>query len=194
VVEVNIKNELEEPDNMVSIRLCKCGGDPEHSEFIQDEYLFPDGSIEKLPMICFENELYPADLYHQFRPVLKTLESDENWTMYSYFQGLIAEVRPGLYFYTFGDVDEIGERNFFIKSDLRSVVRMLIQEWGPSSSRWEALLRNVGSRGYPGGYEPGTIVNLSVFMPNTGEENLTIGFAYNMENKELHKILRELDL
>jgi hypothetical protein len=191
---MNIKNELEEPFNLVSIRLCKCGGEPEHSEFIQDEYLFPDGSTEKLPMICFENELYPADLYHQFRPVLKTFESDENWTMYSYFQGLIAEVRPGLYFYTFGDVDEIGERNFFIKSDLRSVVRMLIQEWGPSSSRWAALLRNVGSRGYPGGYEPGTIVNLSVFMPNTGEETLTIGFSYNMENKELHQILRELDL
>lgn len=190
---MNIKNELEDPDNKVSIRLCKCAGEPEHSEFIQDEYLFPDGSTEKLPMICFENELYPADLYHQFRPALKTLESDENWTMYSYFQGLIAEVRPGIYFYSFGDVDEIGERNFFIKADLKSFIYMLIREWGTSSSRWAALLRNLGSRGYPGGYEPGTIVNLSVFMPNTGEETLTIGFAYNMENKELHQILRELE-
>ena len=191
---MNVKVEVAEPDNLVSVRLCKCLGEYEHSEFIEYDYPFPDGSIEKLPMICFENELYPADLYHQFRPVLKTLESDENWTMNSYFQGLVAEVRPGIYFYSFGDVDEIGERNFFIKSDLKSVIFMLLREWGTSSSRWAALLRNVGSRGYPGGYEPGTIVNLSVFMPNTGEETLTIGFAYNMENKELHKILRELDL
>ena len=191
---MNIKNELEEPDNMVSIRLCKCEGEPEHSEFINVDYAFPDGSTENLPALCLENELYPADLYHQFRPVLKTFESDENWTMNSYFAGVISEVHPGLYFYSFGDVDEIGERNFFIKSDLKSVVRMLLREWGPSASRWEALLRNVGSRGYPGGYEPGTIVNLSVFMPNTGEETLTIGFAYNMEHKELHEILKALDL
>ena len=191
---MNIKNELEEPDNMVSIRLCKCGGEPEHSEFINVDYAFPDGSTENLPTLCFENELYPADLEHQFRPILKTLESDENWTMNSYFAGVISEVRPGLYFYSFGDVDEIGERNFFIKSDLRSAVHMLLREWGPSCSRWESLLRNAGSRGYPGGYEPGTIVNLNVFMPHTGEETLTIGFAYNMEHKELHQILRELDL
>jgi hypothetical protein len=191
---MNIKSEVAEPDNMVSIRLCKCGGEPEHTEFINADYAFPDGSIENLPTLCFENELYPADLDHQFRPILKTLESDENWTMNSYFAGVIAQVRPGLYFYSFGDVDEIGERNFFIKSDLRSVVHMLLREWGPSASRWEALLRNVGSRGYPGGYEPGTTVNLSVLMPNTGEETLTIGFSYNMEHKELHEILRELDL
>jgi len=114
--------------------------------------------------------------------------------MFACYAGQIAEVRPGLYFYSFGDVDEIGERNFFIKGELKSVVHMLIREWGPSTSRWEALLRNVGSRGYPGGYEPGTIVNLSVFMPNTGEDTLTIGFAYNMEHEELHQILRELDL
>ena len=191
---MNVMNELEEPDNMVSIRLCKCGGEPEHSEFINVDYVFPDGSTENLPTLCLENELYPADLEYQFRPILKTLESDENWTMNSYFAGVIAQVRPGLYFYSFGDVDEIGERNFFIKNDLKSVVHMLLREWGPSASRWEALLRNVGSRGYPGGYEPGTIVNLSVFMPNTGEETLTIGFAYNMEHNELHQILRELDL
>lgn len=191
---MNIKNELEEPDNMVAIKLCECEGEAEHSEFLNVYYTFPYGSIEKLPTFCFENELYPADLYHQYRPVLKTFESDENWTMYSCFEGLIAEVHPGLYFYTFGDVDEIGEHNFFIKSDLKSVVHMLLREWGPSTSRWEALMRNVGSRGYPSGYEPGTIVNLSVFMPNAGEETLTIGFAYNMEDRELHKILRELGL
>ena len=191
---MNIKNELGEPDNMVSIRLCTCGGEQGHSEFITVDYAFPDGSTENLPALCFENDLYSADLYHQFRSVLKTLESDENWTMDSYFAGVISEVRPGLYFYSFGDVDEIGERNFFIKSDLRSVVHMLLHEWGPSCSRWEALLRNVGSRGYPGGYEPGRIVNLSVFMPNKGEETLSIGFSYNMEHKELHEILKAIDL
>ena len=62
---------------------------------------------------------------------------------------------------------------------------MLLCKWGPSTSRWAALLRN-GSRGYPGRDEPGTMVDLSVFMPNTGEETLTIGFSFNMEHKGLH--------
>jgi hypothetical protein len=107
--------------------------------------------------------------------------------------GLIAEVRPGLYFYTFGDIDEIGERNFFIKGDLNELIRMLLREWGPSKARWTNLLRFVGSSGYPKGYDPGTIVNINEFFPNSGEETLTLGFSYNMENKELHKIMKELE-
>ena len=114
--------------------------------------------------------------------------------MYSIAAGLIAEMRPGLYFYSFGDVDEIGECNFFIKSDLKSIIDVLIREWGPSGSRWAALLRNVCFNGYPKGYEPGAIVNLSEFFPDTGEETLSLGLSYNRENNELNQIMKELDL
>ena len=66
---------------------------------------------------------------------------------------MISEVHPGLYFYWFGDVEEIGKRNFLIRNDLKSVVHMLLREWGPATSLWEALRRNADPRGYPGGYD-----------------------------------------
>jgi hypothetical protein len=191
---MSVKIEVAPPDNKVAVALCRCEGELEHSDFTQENYLFPDGSTESLPVLCIENELYPADLYHHFLPVLKTIESNENSAMLAYYAGLIAEVRPGLYFYAFGDVDEIGECNFYIKSDLNSVIHELLREWGPYQSNWNELLRFVGANGYPKGYEPDTIVNLSEFFPNSGEETLTLGFSYNLENKDLHKIMKELDL
>jgi hypothetical protein len=186
--------EVSESSNKVAIKLCNCGGESEHDEFYKKDYLFPDGTIENLPTFCTDNELYPDDLYHQFRPILKTIQADENWTMYSYYVGLVAEVRPGLYFYRFGDVDEIGESNFYVKSDLKTVIYMVLREWGTFNIWWQALLRNVGSNGYPEGYEPSSMFNLIDFFPNAEEKSLTLGFSYNMEKKELHQILRELDL
>lgn len=191
---MHVKEEVSDPTNIVAVRMCKCEESDEHEEFCVSEYIFPDGSKEVLNDLNFENERFPEDLYYQFRPILKTLESDENWTMNSYFVGLISEIRPGLYFYTFGDVDEIGERNFYIKGDLKSVVYMLMREWGPSKGRWQSLFNSVSKSGYPKGYEPGTLININQIFNNTNEETLTFGFAYNMESKELRQIFAELNL
>jgi hypothetical protein len=180
--------------NQVALKPCECAGKSQHDEFSKEVYLFPDGSKENLPVFCIENELYPDELYNQFRPILKTLESDENWTMYTIFEGLVAEVRPGLYFYRFSDVDEIGECNFYIKCDLKTVIYVLLREWGQFKSQWQTLLQNVGSHGYPNGYDPGTMVNVSEFLSNTDEKTLTFGFSYDMEYGELHQVMRELDL
>ena len=181
--------------NQVAVKPCKCAGDSEHFEFSSEDYLFPDGSKENLPVFCIENELYPDELYREFQPILETAESDENWTMYSVFVGLVAEVRPGLYFYRFSDLDEIGECNFYIKCDLKTVIHMLLCEWGQSKSKkWQTLFRKVATHGYPNGYEPGTMVKFSEFFPDTDEQTLTIGFSYDKENRELHQIMRELDL
>jgi hypothetical protein len=86
--------------NLVSVNLCGCDGEKDHDEFPEGEYTFPDGTKETLPVLCLENEIYPEDLYYEFYPVLKTLESDEEWTMFACYAGQIAEVRPGLYFYS----------------------------------------------------------------------------------------------
>jgi len=189
---MKVKIEVVESNNKVAIKLCNC--ESKHDEFHKEDHVFPDGTKENLPTICVENELYPDDLYHEFQPILKTLESDENWAMNSYFVGLVAEIRPDIYFYRFGDVDEIGESNFYIKGDLKSVIYLILREWGPSGKWWQALLRNIGSHGYPKGYEPGSMFSLIDYFPNAKEETLTLGFSYNLEKKELHQIMRELDL
>ena len=179
--------------NMVAIKVCECDGEKDHNEYPMSEYVLSDGSIEVLPELCLENELYPEDLYYEFRPVLKTLESDEEWTMFACYSGQIAEVRPGLYFYSFGDVDEIGERNFYIEGDLESIIDLLLEEWGPSAPDWESFFKTIGTNGYPEDYEPGTLVDAKYFFPHSDAESLTVGISFNTENKELRQILRSLN-
>jgi hypothetical protein len=129
--------------NLVSVKLCGCDGEKDHDEFPEGEYTFPDGTKEILPVLCLENEIYPEDLYYEFYPVLKTLESDEEWTMFACYAGQIAEIRPELYFYSFGDIDEIGERNFYIQGGLESVVDMLLEEWGPQAPGFSGTIRHL---------------------------------------------------
>ena len=185
-------SDIDSALNMVEIKLCGCDGELDHNDFPEIEYTFPDGSTELLPVLCLENEIYPEDLYYEFNPVLKTLESDEEWTMFACYAGQIAEIRPGLFFYSFGDIDEIGERNFYIQGDLETVVDMLLEEWGPDAPAWEVFFKSIGQNGYPEDYEPGTLVDVTFFLPNNDSETLTVGISYNMENKELLQILRSL--
>ena len=179
--------------NMVEIKLCGCDGENDHIQYPESQYTFPDGTIEILPDLCLENEIYPEDLYYEFHPVLKTLESDEEWTIFECYSGQIAEVRPGLYFYSFGDVDEIGERNFYIQGDLESVIDMLLEEWGPDAPDWEKFFKSIGTSGYPDGYEPGSMVDSAFFFPLGDAETLSVGFTYDTENRELQQIFRALN-
>jgi hypothetical protein len=174
------------------VKICHCDGSMEHEKFEVVDYVFPDGSIEALPTLCPENELLSPDLFQQFRPILKTLESNENWSNYACYAGLIAEVSPGLYFYSFGDTDEVGESNFYIKSDLKPILDKLISEWGPSEPPWREFLKSVGQSGYPKGYEPGSMVNYQEFFPRLDDEGLTVGVAYNLADSELIRLLRGL--
>jgi hypothetical protein len=112
--------------------------------------------------------------------------------MFACYAGQIAEIRPELYFYSFGDIDEIGERNFYIQGGLESVVDMLLEEWGPEAPTWEVFFKSIGQNGYPEDYEPGTLVDATFFFPNSDAETLTVGISYNMENKELLQIFRSL--
>ena len=98
------------------VKICPCNSETPHEEFIELEHHFPDGSFEMLPALCPENELLSSELYQIYKPVIKTLESNENWTNYACYAGVIAQIKTGLYFYSFGDTDEAGECNYYIKS------------------------------------------------------------------------------
>jgi hypothetical protein len=174
------------------IKICSCDGAIQHQEFTKSEYIFPDGSTEFLPELCPDNELLSSELYQQYKPLLKTLESNENWTMFACYSGLIAEVSPGFYFYSFGDIDEAGESNFYIKSELKIVVEKLLAEWGELAPPWREFLKSIGNSGYPKGYEPGSMVDHKVLFPKLDEEGLSVGFSFNMEHQGLIAALRNL--
>jgi hypothetical protein len=174
------------------VKLCPCYGSTNHERFEEVDHVFPDGSIELLPTLCLENNLLPSDLFQQYKPILKTLESNENWTNFACYVGQIAEITSGLYFYSFGDIDEVGESNFYIKSDLKSILNKLISEWGPSAPPWREFLKSVGQSGYPKDYEPGSMVNHKDFFPKLDDEGLTAGITINIANPELIRVLKGL--
>jgi hypothetical protein len=176
----------------VAVRICPCGGNQEHEEFTKSEHQFPDGTIELLPVLCHDNEFGNSEIYNRYTPILETLESNENWTMFACYSGMIAEVKPGLYFFSFGDTNEVGEENFYIKSDLKSVLELLLSEWGPAAPPWREFLGSLGKQGYPAGYEPGSMVDHKRFFPKLDEDGLTVGVSFNGENPELINLLKGL--
>ena len=177
--------------NSVDVRLCTCDGARTH-ELEHEDYTFPDGSVEKLPLICPENELLATEIYQRYRPVLKTLESNENWTMFACYSGMIAEIEPGLYFFSFGDIDEAGEGNHYLKCEISSLLERLLEEWGPSAPPWRNFLHTVGEKGLPAGYEPGSLVDHKIFFPQLDEEGLSVGMSYNLEMPELRSAMKSL--
>ena len=174
------------------VKICPCNSETPHEEFIELEHHFPDGSVEMLPALCPENELLSSELYQIYKPVIKTLESNENWTNYACYAGVIAQIKTGLYFYSFGDTDEAGECNYYIKSELKPILENLISEWGPDAPQWRTFLKSVGENGYPKGYQPGSMVDHKELFPRLDEEGLSVGFSFNMENSELKAILKAL--
>ena len=174
------------------VKICPCDGYREDYEIIMSEHQFPDGSTELLPMLCPDNDFNNSDLFALYQPVLETAESNENWTMYAIYLGMIAEIKPGLYFFSFGDSDEVGEYNFYIRSDLKPVLEKLLSEWGPAAPPWRDFLRSLGEHGYPAGYEPGSMVSYEDFFPLLDEEGLSVGVTFNWENPELVRLLKEL--
>jgi len=174
------------------VKICPCDGLMEHARFEEVEHIFPDGSIELLPTLCPENELLPSDLFEQYKLILETLESNEEWTNYATYSGQIAEISTGLYFYSFGDIDEVGETNFYFKCELKPILEELISDWGPAGTAWREFLKSVGEIGYPKGYQPSSMVDHIELIPKLNEEGLFVGFSYNTLNSELISLLKEL--
>jgi len=155
-------------------------------------YTFNDNTTEDLPVFCPENDLMREELFNQFDPVIQTFESNENWTMFSCYSGMIAEIKPGLFLYSFGDIDEVGEANFYVKSEIKELLDLLLTEWGPAAPPWREFLKSVGNSGYPENYEPGSMVDHKIFFPKLEEDGLLVGLIYNLEMTRLHQAMREL--
>lgn len=177
--------------NSAEVIVCDCEGFRQHDLEIRS-HRFTDGTTELLPTLCPENDLMRTELFNQFRPLLKTLESNENRTMFSCYSGMIAEVSPGLYFYSFGDIDEVGESNFYIKSELSHILEKLLSEWGELAPPWRDFLRSIGNKGYPEGYEPGSMVDHKFLFPNLDEEGLSVGFSFDTDNQTFISHLKGL--
>jgi hypothetical protein len=174
------------------VKICPCTSETPHEDFQMLEHHFYDGSIELLPALCPENELLSSELYQKYRPILKTLESNENWSNYACYAGMIAEIKPGLYFYSFGDIDEAGENNFYLKSELKPILETLISDWSTVGPDWREFLKSIGVSDYPKGYQPGSMVDHKEFFPKLDEEGLTVGISFNMESSELRELLARL--
>lgn len=176
----------------IPVKICPCDGNQQEIGVIMTEHQFPDGSTELLPMLCPDHDFSNSDLFALYQPVLETAESNENWTMYALYLGMIAEIKPGLFFFSFGDSDEVGESNSYIKSDLKPVLEMLLSEWGSAAPPWRAFLRSLGENSYPSGYEPGSMVSHKDFFPELDDEGLMVGVCFNEENLELIRLFKEL--
>jgi hypothetical protein len=175
-----------------TVKFCPCEGKTEHDEFMKIEHTFPNGSTELLPALCPDNELLSSELFLKYKPIIETLESNENWTNYAHYAGVIAQINPNFYFYSFGDIDEAGECNYFIKSELKPILETLISEWGTDAPHWRSFLKSIGERGYPKGYQPGSMVDHKEFFPKMDEEGLMVGISFNLEHSELREILKAL--
>ena len=160
--------------NLSVVGICRCEGHRVHG-FELETHSFPDGTTENLPAMCPDNDLMRRELYKEFRPVLETLEANENWTVSTCYSGMIAEIKPGLFLYSFGDLDEIGEENFYVKTDLAVLLDSLINEWGTEAPRWREFLKRTGSNGLPSGYEPASMVDHKIFFPQFEGEGLIVG-------------------
>lgn len=177
--------------NLSTIQICDCEGQRTHN-FEKAVHVFSDESVEYLPIFCPDNDLSKTELFQMYRPLLQTFEANENWTMFTCYSGMIAEISSGLYMYSFGDIDEIGESNFYVKEDLNVILDKLLSEWGELAPPWRSLFRSVSESGYPKNYEPGTMVDHKVLFPNLDEPNLKVGLYFESENLEFLKALRGL--
>ena len=177
--------------NSSAIQICDCEGRRTHN-FEEANHVFSDGSVEILPMLCPDNDLLRTELFQKFLPLLQTFEANENWTMFACYSGMIAEISSGLYMYSFGDIDEIGESNFYVKEDLNVILEILLSEWGELAPPWRNLFRSVSESGYPKNYEPGSMVDHKVLFPTLEESGLTVGFYFENNNLELLEALEKI--
>ena len=179
----------------IAINECDCEGD--HEEFPRSIYNFSElGSIE-LPDLCVESDLSQNEL-SQFKLLIETTEENQNWTLYSIYRGRIARIQENLYFYTFGDIDEIGESNFYIHGSLGEVVECLLSEWGPSAPDWRSLFKQWATKGIPHAYDFMQLADWTEVFLNPDPkiiddlEGLQVRIYLNLEDAELTETLTKL--
>jgi len=179
----------------VAINICDCEG--EHEDFPTSVYRFNEIGEVELPDLCPNSDLSQNELT-QFDLLIETTEENKNWTLYSVYMGRIARIQEDLYFYTFGDIDEIGESNFYISGSLREVVEYLLSEWGELAPDWRGLFKKWTTDGVPRGYDSNQLSIWSDLFLNPDPEivndleGLEVALYLDIEDEELVSELKKL--
>ena len=181
----------------VAINVCGCEG--EHEDFPIGTYKFSEIGDVELPDLCPNSDLSQNELT-QFDLLLETTEENQNWTLYSVYCGRIARVQENLYFYSFGDIDEIGESNFYISGSLGEVVEYLLSEWGELAPDWRGLFKAWAVNGIPEDYDSSELNSWTYFFKNLNPEivnnlnGLEFSLHLKLEDEELKATLENLKI
>ena len=179
----------------IAINICDCEG--EHEDFPTSVYRFTEIGEVELPDLCPNSDLSQNELT-QFDLLIETTEENKNSTLYAVYMGRIARIQEDLYFYTFGDIDEIGESNFYISGSLREVVEYLLSEWGELAPDWRGLFKKWTTDGIPTGYDYSSLRSWTeLFLYPDPEivkdlEGLEVALHLNIEDEELVSELKKL--
>ena len=179
----------------IAINICDCEG--EHEDFPTSVYRFSEIGEVELPDLCPNSDLSQNELT-QFDLLIETTEENKNWTLYSVYMGRIARIQENLYFYTFGDLDEIGESNFYISGSLREAVEYLLSEWGELAPDWRGLFKKWTTEGIPASYDSSSLRSWTELFLNPDPEivndleGLEVALHLNIEDEELVSELKKL--
>jgi hypothetical protein len=179
----------------VAINICDCEG--EHEDFPIEIYEFDDIGRIELPKLCPNSDLGQLELFNKFEKLVKTIETNKNWTLYSVYVGLIGRVSKNLFYCSFGDIDEVGENSFYISGILEEVIDFLLDEWGDFGPNWKKLFENWSTLGTPTNIVQDTLFNWELLFAGieTSEkydlEGLEAGLFLNLEDEELLDVYRK---
>jgi hypothetical protein len=179
----------------IAINVCDCDGT--HEDFPISVYRFNEAGDIELPDLCPNSDLTQNELT-QFDLLLETTEENQNWALYSVYRGHLARIQDNLYLYSFGDIDEVGESNFYIEGSLDEVVEHLLTEWGELAPDWRGLFKAWGTNGLPKGYDSSKLTAWTDLFTNPKPESvaalegLDLSLFLNLEDIELASTLKKL--
>lgn len=179
----------------IAINVCDCDGT--HEDFPISTYRFKEAGDIQLPDLCPNSDLTQNELT-QFDLLLEITEENQNWVLYSIYRGHIARIQDNLYFYSFGDIDEVGDSNFYIEGTLDEVVEYLLTELGELAPDWRGLFKDWGTNGLPKGYDSSKLSKWTDLFTNPDPEivadleGLEVALFLNLDDVELVRELKKL--
>ena len=179
----------------IAINLCDCDGT--HEDFPISTYRFNESGEIELPDLCPNSDLTQSELT-RFELLIETSEENQNSILYSVYRGYVASIQDNLYFYSFGDIDEVGESNFYIEGALEEIVEYLLSEWGELAPDWRGLFKYWGTSGLPKGYDSNELMSWTELFANPKPESvadlegLEVSLFLNLEDEELVRELKKL--
>jgi hypothetical protein len=179
----------------IAINVCDCDG--MHEDFPISTYRFIEAGDIALPDLCPNSDLTQNEIT-QFDLLIETTEENQNSTLYSVYRGHVARVQDNLYFYSFGDIDEIGESNFYVEGSLGEIVEDLLSEWGELAPDWRALFKKWATHGIPAGYDSSSLRSWTDLFANPEPElvndleGLQVALFLNLDDEDLARELKKL--